>query len=88
MDLIDAIIENNIEMVREFLQNGVDPNLCLDAARVCPLHFAAQDNRVEIGKLLIANGADINARTYPENLTPLDVAKLHEHTEFIELLLQ
>jgi ankyrin repeat protein len=88
MDLIDAIIENNIEMVKEFLQNGVDPNLCLDAARVCPLHFAAQDNRIEIGKLLIARGAHIDACTYPENLTPLDVAKLHGHTEFIELLMK
>ena len=86
MELIDAIIENNIEVVRELLQNGADPNLCLDAAKVRPLHFAAQDNRIEIGQLLIASGADIDACTYPEGLTPLDIARLHGHAEFIELL--
>jgi ankyrin repeat protein len=88
MDLIDAIIENNIEMVKELLQNGADPNTYLDDAMVRPLHFAAQDNRVEIGQLLIARGADLGAYTYPEKLTPLDVAKLHGHDEFIELLMQ
>jgi ankyrin repeat protein len=88
MDLIDAIIENNIEIVKELLQNGANPNLCLDAAKVRPLHFAAQDNRIEIGQLLIACGAEINACTYPEGLTPLDVAKLHGHKEFMELLTQ
>lgn len=86
MDLIEAIIENNIEMVRELLQSGVDPNLHLDAAKVRPLHFAAQDNLTEIGHLLIAYGADINAKTYPEDLTPLDVAELHGNVEFISLL--
>ena len=28
-----------------------------------PLHYASQENAIDIAKLLIENGADINART-------------------------
>jgi ankyrin repeat protein len=85
MDLIEATIKNDIETVKQLLSQGADPNVFLDEARVTPLHFAAQNNCVEIAQLLIAAGADIHAKTYPDGETPLDVAMLHGNQELITL---
>lgn len=87
MNLIDAVINNDIEMVRQLLEEGADPNVCIDEAQLRPLHFAAQNNSLEIAKLLITAGADVHARTIPDDETPLEVAKLHGHRAFVELIL-
>lgn len=87
MELIEAVIHNDANAVRELLTSGADPNYCLDAARVTPLHHAAQHNAVEVVELLLTAGADIHARTHPDNQSPLDVAKLFGHRE-IQILLE
>ncbi|MCK4870334.1 MAG: ankyrin repeat domain-containing protein [Gammaproteobacteria bacterium] len=87
MNLIDAVVEGDTKKVKELLAGGEDPSLVLDAAQVTPLHYAAQFNAVEIGKLLIKAGANIYARTSPEEETPLEIAHLHDSKEFIKLLL-
>ncbi len=50
-----------------------------------PLHDAAQGGHVAIAKLLIANGADINAKALMGQ-TPLRLAKENRHKEMVELL--
>lgn len=87
MNLIDAVINNDIEMVRCLLEEGADPNEFMDDAQLRPMHFAAQNNNLVIAKLLITAGADVHARTVPDGETPLDIAKLHGHKEFIDLIL-
>lgn len=87
MNIIDAIINNDVEMVKSLLEEGVDPNMSLDESELRPLHFAAQNNCLEIGKLLITAGADIDVATVPDGETPLDVARLHGNKEFVDLLL-
>jgi len=87
MNLIDAVVNNDIEMVRQLLEEGEDPNMCVDDTQLRPLHFAAQNNYLEIGKLLIAAGANIHVRTIPDGESPLDIAQLHENKDFVNLLL-
>lgn len=87
MNLIDAVVEGDTKKVKELLATGEDPNLVLDAAQVTPLHYAAQFNAVEIGELLIKAGANLYARTSPEEETPVEIAHLHDSKEFIKLLL-
>lgn len=87
MDLIDAIISNDAQKVRELLEKGIDPNQTDDWAMVTPLHYAAFNDRLEIAKLLIAAGAEVNARDRIDNETPLDVAKTQGHKEMIKLLI-
>ncbi len=58
------------------------------------LHYAARNEQAEILKLLLSNGADVNAKNqkyYSSGneggaITPLDLANSEGHTEIIELL--
>jgi hypothetical protein len=58
------------------------------------LHYAARNGQTEILKLLLSNGADVNAKNrkyyssgYEDgDITPLGLANSEEHTEIIELL--
>ncbi len=86
MDLIKAILKNNIKKVQQLLESGSDPNAYEDCDKITPLHFAAQKNDLLVAALLIDAGANVHAESYPEGETPLDVAKLHRHKEMIELL--
>jgi ankyrin repeat protein len=86
MHLIEAVIHNDATAVRVALESGADPNACLDHALVTPLHFAAQHNAVDVIPLLITAGAKINARTFPDGQTALDIARLHRHVEMTKLL--
>jgi len=52
---------------------------------VTPLHWAAAMGRKEIVVLLIAKGADVNAKT-KAGRTPLHAAQKNGHTEIVELL--
>ena len=49
------------------------------------LHYAASNGKTELLKLLLSNGADVNAKS-DGNFTPLFLANLEGHTEIIELL--
>ena len=85
MDLLDAIINQDSKEVNRLLGNNADPNACDDHAKVSPLHYAAQGGSLEIFKVLVAAGADINAKT-EEGDTPLDVAILHKHDDVIDFI--
>jgi uncharacterized protein len=50
-----------------------------------PLHIAAQKNNLELVKLLLAHGADINA-VDSEHRTPTDRALKWHHPEMAEFL--
>lgn len=86
MQLIKAVIHNDVSLLKALLSAGENPNQCLDDAKVTPLHFAAQHNAVDVVPLLITAGADIHAKTVPDGQTPLDIAKLCGHKNMIELL--
>jgi ankyrin repeat protein len=81
MRLIKAVIHKDSELVRALLSAGENPNHCLDAAKLTPLHFAAQHNALDIVPLLITAGANIH-----DGQTPLDIAKILGHKEMIILL--
>ncbi|MHC4694485.1 MAG: ankyrin repeat domain-containing protein [Planctomycetota bacterium] len=87
------------EIVRLFLDNGADVNVRLSSLGwsrksnngPAPLHNACMraDRDIEIVELLIAAGADVNAKCYSEKAdswTPLFFACVHENTKAVELL--
>jgi len=57
---INAIEENRIEEVRQFMENGVNLDF-KDRFGTPLLHFATNDEDAAVIKLLVENGVDINA---------------------------
>ena len=82
----EAAKEGNIKAVKQHLAAGTDVN-----AMYCdgwtPLHYAVNSRRKEIAELLIANGADVNAKSDWFERTPLHDAIWEVHKEVIELLI-
>jgi len=82
----DAAVEGNIEAVKQHLAAGTDVN-ARGADGVTALLYAALKGHKEIAELLIANGADVDAKKAKDGVTPLHVAAASGHTEVVELLI-
>ena len=81
-----AVSEKNIQAVKQHLAAGTDVNAkCLNNAKT-PLHIAANVGHNEITELLIANGADVNAKGL-HSRTPLHYAAIGGSRKFAELLI-
>jgi ankyrin repeat protein len=85
MDLINAIINDDLLQVKQLLEKGAEANISDDDANVTPLHYAVLHNKVSIAELLITAGANLNARSN-EDQTPLELAQELGHKEMIALL--
>ena len=71
-----ASTDGDIGTVELFITLGTDVNLKDKHHEKTPLHYSTIGGSNEIVKLLIANGADINAKG-KDGITPLDMAKRH-----------
>ena len=71
--LCTLIKKGNFDAVKGMIEAGADINK--KSLGMTPLMYAARQNRVEIVKLLIANGADIKA-TSDKGYTALKYAKM------------
>jgi len=67
-----AVLRNNIEVVKQHLAAGTDVNVKNRGGQV-PLHQAAMRGYKEIVELLLAKGADVNAKSW-DGRTPVDYA--------------
>jgi len=69
--------ERNIEAVKQHLAAGADVDVKGGWLGGTPLHYAVGEGRNEIAKLLIAKGADVNAKDI-YGTTPLHYANTKE----------
>jgi len=83
-DIWTAAEEGNVEDVKGYLANGVDVDERDELYAGTPLHFAAYSGN-EVVELLIANGADVNAKNQAD-ATPLDKAIEKNWDETVSLL--
>jgi len=72
--------ERNIEAVKQHLAAGADVDVKGGWAGGTPLHYAVGEGRNEIAKLLIAKGANVNAKD-GNGSTPLHYANTKEIAE-------
>jgi hypothetical protein len=79
-----AAQKGDIEAVKQHIAAGTDVNP--KDSKETPLHKAAYWGRKEIAELLIAKGADVNAKEQ-DGYTPLHWAARNGHKEIAELLI-
>lgn len=83
--LVAAVRAGDAQRVLSALKRGVDPD-ALDKRSWTPLIHAAMGNQIEIAKLLIEAGANVNARTQ-DGSTPLMAAAVMGHASMTRILL-
>lgn len=76
---------SGLEVVKTLLENGADVDgRVADSGFTC-LHLAVRSGEYAMVETLLANGALVNAEDSWKR-TPLDIARLNEHTEIEKLL--
>ena len=80
----DAAGDGNIEAVKQHIAAGTDVDA--KTSGETPLHWAARFGQSQVAELLIAEGADVNAKNVVGQ-TPLHLAAGASHQEIIELLI-
>jgi ankyrin repeat protein len=88
----DAAEKGRVEKVLALLQAHPELVSRIDKAGNTPLHLAARNNQLEVARILIANGADVNTMSFHTlqsvGMTPLHAALLsYHHKEMVELLI-
>jgi serine/threonine protein kinase len=78
--------DGNFSKVRLFLERGGSPN-ARDKDGLSLLHHAVTTNRLDIAKLLIDRGADVNAVYAKDSHTVLHLSVFHQDGEMTKLLL-
>jgi len=92
--IFEAIELEDIVRVQQYLDSGADINVRkdyhdgppLELGDATPLHLAIVLDNKKVVDLLIANGADVNAKAEGD-ITPLHAAQLFGHKEIADLLI-
>ncbi|BAY80643.1 ankyrin repeat-containing protein [Calothrix parasitica NIES-267] len=86
-NIFEAIIDNNLPKVKEFIQNGFNVNQKHSEIQLTPLIQAINLRRLEIIKILLEAGADPNL-CQDVYATPLELATSLGNIEVIKILLR
>lgn len=84
--LLLAVVGNQYKIAKFLLSQGEDPNAIFRGI-TSPLLAAIEHGNIKMVKLLLANGANVNAKDY-DGFTPLDFAeRFYPETDEIKQLL-
>lgn len=86
-EILWAANEGKADLVESILKRDITTRDAVDDDGYTPLHRAAYSNNVEIAKILLEHGANVNAKTEFE-WTPLHSAVKWSNAECAALLLQ
>ncbi|NER00133.1 MAG: hypothetical protein F6K30_26115 [Cyanothece sp. SIO2G6] len=82
----ESALIGDLKKIKNCLKSGLDINI-KDFSGVTALHYAAKGGQLEVGELLINNGADINLSMNSQGGPPLSWAILFKKNQFMELLI-
>ncbi len=81
-ELVYAASLGDIEQVEQLLSQGIDANQ-MDEEGYSALQAAAENNHLDILKLLVSQGADVH---YKAQFTALELAEMANNKEIVEYL--
>lgn len=82
-----SVINGCTRVAEALTEKGVDVHIAKDG--ITPLHLAAKNGKIEIVKFLIKRGANVNAQSAINKLTPLHCAAVRKNNkEIIEILIK
>lgn len=88
-DVLIAAFAGRDDLVQTFLEKDKSLASVRSEGGETPLHYAAQRGHLKAAELLVAAGADVNARDNDRNkLTPLHWAATYGHSKVVALLLE
>ncbi|MBP0011246.1 ankyrin repeat domain-containing protein [Roseofilum sp. Belize Diploria] len=81
--------EGDSQWVKNYLERGGNPNVKA-VGDVTPLYLAAQAGHLDVVRLLVEHGADVNQKASGMSLdcTPILVAMYRKHDEIVDFLLE
>jgi formylglycine-generating enzyme required for sulfatase activity/ankyrin repeat protein len=83
---ISLIKDNDLDLVKKYIDNGVDINAKEIDTSLTPLHVAAMYNNEEIAKIIIKNGADIDPKD-KRGIAPLRYVVNNNNIEMVKYLI-
>nr|XP_033338849.1 ankyrin repeat domain-containing protein 39 [Megalopta genalis]XP_033338850.1 ankyrin repeat domain-containing protein 39 [Megalopta genalis] len=78
---------NELDRVKALMNKGVSANV-VDSAGYTALHYAARNGHYEVCKMLLENGAAVNAQTPCGHAAALHRAAMQGHIDIVKLLLK
>lgn len=89
MEAFSAIYQNDINTLQKLLEDGLEPNLTgVENYEGGLLNTACNSNSLEIVKLLLAKGADVNLKGHGDYTPLMYAAESAKTTEIMELLIE
>jgi ankyrin repeat protein len=85
VEYTDALGTGNVKVVKKYLDDGLSVNEQFFAWSA--LHIAANKGQLEVVKLLVDRGADLNYKHPITKMTPLAMAALDGYTDVVDYLL-
>lgn len=87
-----AALDGDLEKIKSLLENSIDIN-ALDENGFSALHFAVQENHIQVVKYLLEKGASVDSSSLEDpgefsGWTPLHLACLFGYLEIVKLLLE
>lgn len=84
--MFKGVQENDLELVRFYINSGIDLNYQHPEYMALPLSESIRYNHLEVAELLLSNGAKASIIEMESGVTPIDLARKRSNKKAIILL--